>query len=141
LSQLADYRQSHGHCNVRRGYSDNTKLGEWIRTQRISCRLHVEGKASPTTLSRIQKLKRLSFEWKPHNSRKKGNPKKPSHDNDTTRVRERAVEALEHVESMSQTQENFSGRQIHRNQVDVPKNPTVMEKCTSPTSRCRTAEI
>jgi hypothetical protein len=135
LSELTDCRKIYGHCNIPiKSYSENTKLGEWVGHQRTQYRKHLEGETSPMTLSRIQKLESLGFEWKPHNSRKKGNPKKPSHDNDTTRVRERAVEALE-------SQEDFSGREIHRNQVDVPKNPTVMEKSTSPTSRCRTSEI
>jgi hypothetical protein len=93
------------------------------------------------TTFRIQQLESLSFEWKPHNSRKKGNPKKLSLNDDTTRVRERAVAALEHVETTSQTQEDFSGRESIGIKFDVPKNPIGTEKCTSPTSRCRTAEI
>jgi hypothetical protein len=30
LSELADYRKIHGHCNVPAKYSENTKLGNWV---------------------------------------------------------------------------------------------------------------
>jgi hypothetical protein len=119
LSELADYRKIHGHCNVPSKYSENTKLATWVGNQRCQYRLHLEGKTSPITDFRIQKLESLGFEWKPSIGRGKGNPKKPNLDNDTTRVRERAVEAPEHVQTTSQTQEDFSSREIHKNQVDV----------------------
>jgi hypothetical protein len=50
-------------------------------------------------------------------------PKKPSVEEDATRVRERAAEAPEHVQTIehviAQPQEDFSGREIRSNQVDV----------------------
>jgi hypothetical protein len=88
LSELADFRKIHGHCNVPKNYSENSMLAIWVGTQRDTYRLHLVGKTSPMTLSRIQELENLGVEWKPHNSRKKGNPKKPSLDDDTTLVRE-----------------------------------------------------
>jgi hypothetical protein len=63
LSELADYRRIHGHCNVPQKYSENTKLGQWVATQRRNCRLHLEGKTSPMTTFRIQELESLDFEW------------------------------------------------------------------------------
>jgi hypothetical protein len=63
LSELADYRRFHGDCNVPRKYSENTKLGQWVSTQRINYRWHEEGKASPMTTYRIQALESLGFEW------------------------------------------------------------------------------
>jgi predicted chitinase len=39
LSELADYRKMHGHCNVPYRYSENTKLGKWISKQRSYYRL------------------------------------------------------------------------------------------------------
>jgi hypothetical protein len=66
LSELADYCQENGHCNVPRGYSKNTKLPMWVARQRLDYRLHVKGKASPMTTNRIQELKRLGFEWGSH---------------------------------------------------------------------------
>jgi hypothetical protein len=62
LSELADYRKVNGHCNVPRKYSENTKLGAWVSTQRTQCRLQQEGKQSSMTLSRIKVLERLGFE-------------------------------------------------------------------------------
>jgi hypothetical protein len=61
LSELADYRRIHGHCNVPQRYSENTKLGSWVGTQRSQYRFHVDGKRSFMTLSRIQELESLRF--------------------------------------------------------------------------------
>jgi hypothetical protein len=44
LSELAEYRKIHGHCNVPRSYSENTKLNNWVGTQRKQYKLHLEGK-------------------------------------------------------------------------------------------------
>jgi hypothetical protein len=63
LSELADYRKIHGHCNVPDIYSENTKLGYWVGRQRTQYRLHLEGERSSTTFSRIQELESLGFEW------------------------------------------------------------------------------
>jgi hypothetical protein len=63
LSELADYRKIYGHCNVPNRYSENTKLGKWVSIQRSTYKLHREGKTSPMTLSRIQQLESLGFEW------------------------------------------------------------------------------
>ena len=63
LSELADYRKTHGHCNVPRNYSENTKLANWVRTQRMKYKLQQEGKTSPMTALRIQALESLGFEW------------------------------------------------------------------------------
>jgi hypothetical protein len=64
LSELTDYRQKHGHCNVPQRYSENTKLGTWVSNQRNHYRLHREGKTSSMTTFRIQELESLGFEWK-----------------------------------------------------------------------------
>jgi hypothetical protein len=63
LSELADYRKIHGHCNVPQKYSENTKLGRWVAKQRSNYWLHAEGKTSPMTTFRIQELESLGFEW------------------------------------------------------------------------------
>jgi hypothetical protein len=62
LSELADYRTLHGHCDVPRKYSENTKLANWVAKQREQYKLHLEGEASTMTPSRIQELERLGFE-------------------------------------------------------------------------------
>jgi hypothetical protein len=71
LSELADYRKIHGHCNVPKKYNENSKLGQWVATQRKKYKLQVEGKTSPMTTLRIQELESLGFEWKPSISRGK----------------------------------------------------------------------
>jgi hypothetical protein len=121
LRDLTDYHKIHGHCNVPQNYSENVKLATWVKTQRTQYRLHLEGKPSHTTLPRIQALENLGFEWKPSLGRGKGKPKKPSLDDDAMRVRERAVEAPEHVQTTAQTQkQNVSCREFRSsNQVDV----------------------
>jgi hypothetical protein len=63
LSELADYRKIHGHCNVTRRYNENTKLGKWVADQRVRYNLYVKGKRSPMTTIRIQELESLGFEW------------------------------------------------------------------------------
>jgi hypothetical protein len=65
LSELADYRKIHGHCNVpqTQNYSENTKLGYWVGRQRGQYKLHRDGKKSRLTALRIQALKSLGFEW------------------------------------------------------------------------------
>jgi uncharacterized protein YerC len=68
LSQLTDYCKIHGHCNVPIGYSKNKKLASWVKHQRIQYKLQQEGKTSTMTLSRIQELVSLGFEWDCHSA-------------------------------------------------------------------------
>jgi hypothetical protein len=63
LSELAAYRKIQGHCNVPTNYTENTKLAKWVGSQRYNYRLHLEGKTSSMTLSRIQALESMGFEW------------------------------------------------------------------------------
>jgi hypothetical protein len=63
LSELADYRKVHGHCDVPQKYSENAKLGSWVDKQRQQYSLHLKGKTSQITLPRIEALERLGFDW------------------------------------------------------------------------------
>jgi predicted chitinase len=63
LSELADFRKIHGHCNVPTRYTENRKLGEWVGTQRNVYKLRREGKSTPMTTARIEKMESLGFEW------------------------------------------------------------------------------
>jgi hypothetical protein len=63
LSELVDYRKIHGHCNVPKRYSENTKLGSWVGDQRTHYRLYQEKKVSNMTTLRIRELESLGFEW------------------------------------------------------------------------------
>jgi hypothetical protein len=120
MIELANYRKIHGHCNVPHNFSENPKLGAWVTTQRTNYWLHVKGKKSQMTLSRIRALESLSFRWKLYIGRGEGKAKKASVDEEATDFRERAVEAPVH---MQHTQEDFIGRESHSNQVDVAFEP------------------
>jgi hypothetical protein len=63
LSELAEFRKIHGHCNVPWGCSENATLANWVHKQRYQYRLHVTGKTSPMTTFRIQEMENLGFEW------------------------------------------------------------------------------
>jgi hypothetical protein len=60
MSELVDYRQIHGHCNVPRN-GKNTNLSCWVKKQRANYKLHLVGKKSPMTPFRIQKLESLGI--------------------------------------------------------------------------------
>jgi hypothetical protein len=63
LSELADYRRIHGHCNVPRRYTPNSKLATWVAHQMKHYKLYLEGKKSEMTPLRIQILESLGFDW------------------------------------------------------------------------------
>jgi hypothetical protein len=98
LSELADYRIVHGHCNVPQRYKENAMLATWVTTQRRNYRLKVEGKSSPMTPFRIQALNKLGFEWKPTLSRKQGTLQKSCGDEDMRPVHDRAVKSPKHAQ-------------------------------------------
>jgi hypothetical protein len=86
LSELADYRKSRAlQCSCYRRNS-------WVlgRETKSHYRLHYEGKKSQITPARIQKLI-WALSGSVH-SHRKGMPKKPSLDDDATRLRGRVVE-------------------------------------------------
>jgi hypothetical protein len=62
LSELADFRRIHGHCNVPQRNSKHTKISTWVVTQRANIKLHRQGKTSHMTTYRVQALERLGFE-------------------------------------------------------------------------------
>jgi hypothetical protein len=68
LSELADYRKIHGHCNVPRNSSEHAKLGRWVNTQRHHYLLHVAGNPSHMTPSRIKALENVDFIWESHSA-------------------------------------------------------------------------
>jgi len=63
---LCQYKNDHGDCLVSKGYViDDVSLGEWVNTQRNTYRKLQEGKPSPMTQERINKLETLGFVWEP----------------------------------------------------------------------------
>jgi hypothetical protein len=139
LSEVADYRKIHGRCNVPSVYSENVKLGSWVRQQRYRYKRRAEGKKSSMTLPRIQALESLGFEWRPSISWGKGTPKNPSLNADVTRVREKAVESSEHMQqySLKNISEEEKSAGISSTSLSNPKypNPTGMAKATSTSFR------
>jgi hypothetical protein len=101
LSELADFRKIHGHCNVPFKYSENGKLGAWVRYQRRQYKLHLRGKSSFMSLSRIQELESLGFEWKPSIGQEKGTPKKPILNDDAKHVRDDDSDASSTEEALT----------------------------------------
>jgi hypothetical protein len=132
LSELANYRKIHGHCNVPYNYSENLKLGKWVAYQRQQYRLHVEEKRSQMTLSRIQELESLGFEWKRLISHGKGAPKKAH----AARSRG-AVEAQGHMQQHSLKKISALEYYVAIKSRSLSKNPTGMAKMTLPTSRVK----
>jgi hypothetical protein len=63
LSELAEYRKIHGHCNVTTSYIESSKLALWVANQRKQYKLHLEGNRSQMTPFRVQTLEDIGFEW------------------------------------------------------------------------------
>jgi hypothetical protein len=61
--QLVKYKQTFGNCQVPTHYTENTKLGRWVHTQRHQRRLQIKGKKSSMTPQRYQLLQQLGFAW------------------------------------------------------------------------------
>jgi hypothetical protein len=61
--ELMRFQQENGHCNVPDKYSANTKLGSWVRNQRVQYRNLQSKKKSRMTPSRIALLEKIGFQW------------------------------------------------------------------------------
>jgi hypothetical protein len=104
LSELADYRQKYGHCDV--STRCNATLANWVQTQRFQYMFLLQGTKSTMTLFRLQKLEILDFEW--DCSGRSGQT-----------WADRMSEFAEHVQKTAQTQEDFSARDRHSDEDDV----------------------
>lgn len=58
FSVLVRFRETHGHCDVPQGWSENPKLGKWVSTQRS---VKKKGNLSE---DRIRRLEGIGFQWK-----------------------------------------------------------------------------
>jgi hypothetical protein len=63
LEELKEYRKKHGNCLVPQQYPENPQLGTWVSNQRKQYRLLKEGKSSPMTEDRVNKLDEIGFIW------------------------------------------------------------------------------
>jgi hypothetical protein len=93
LSELAAFREIHGHCNVPLNYSHNgqCKLANWVVGQRTEYRAYGKGKRSFITLPRIEALEKMSFEWEPAIAGKNGTTMEPILNHDVTRALEESA--------------------------------------------------
>ena len=63
LSELIQYKQVNGHCNVPSRFTQNRQLAVWVKRQRRQYKFHCEGKPSSMTRERIASLEAIGFEW------------------------------------------------------------------------------
>ena len=61
--ELRLYKRNHGHTNV--PSKDESSLGGWVRTQRKTYKLKMEGRYSTMTDERVEALNKLGFDWAP----------------------------------------------------------------------------
>jgi hypothetical protein len=124
LSELADYRKIHGHCNIPRISSENAKLGLWVGTQRAQYRFHREGNSSAMTLYRIQELEGLGFDWEFCISSGKGIRKKSNLDGVVTSSQESDVESPEQHYSQKKIAALEKSAAMQLTSLSNPMNPT-----------------
>eukprot|EP00980_Cylindrotheca_fusiformis_P029668 scaffold23675_cov108-Cylindrotheca_fusiformis.AAC.6 len=63
FQELVAFKEKHDHCNVPQRYYPNLALSQWVKRQRYQYKCKLEGKSSPITKGRIQKLNRIGFVW------------------------------------------------------------------------------
>ena len=63
FEELVEYKKVFGDCRVPTQFSDNPKLGQWVVTQRVQCKLSQEGKSCRMTEERIKELGSIGFVW------------------------------------------------------------------------------
>lgn len=66
LSDLKQFRATHGHCHVPLNHPDYPKLGLWVKEQRRHYTLMKQGKPSHMTEERAQDLDKVGFCWDTH---------------------------------------------------------------------------
>jgi hypothetical protein len=137
LSELADYREIHGHCNVPQNYNGKCRLANWVDCQRKEYRAYGKGKRSFITLPRIQALERIGFEWEPAIANKKRKMAESIVDHDVTRAREGNVKSRKYEEQAS-TMKNLAALEesaaLELISLSNLMNPTVPAKSTSTSS-------
>jgi hypothetical protein len=66
LSELLEFKQLHGHCNVPSSYHKNHSLSVWVQCQRRQHKLFMaKSKQSHMNQERIEKLEAGGFLWNP----------------------------------------------------------------------------
>ena len=70
LSELSEFKQDNGHCNVPSNFVKNTRLATWVKCQRRQYKLFREGKPSNMTQNRMAELDEMGFEWELRTNKK-----------------------------------------------------------------------
>ena len=68
FAQLIEYQLEHGHCKPTPRDEDSMQLRQlahWVKAQRRHYNLFVQGKSSPMTRERIERLNSINFVWNP----------------------------------------------------------------------------
>lgn len=65
LTELTNFLNVTGHCNVPSKYPPNPRLSTWVKCQRRQFKLYKRGKKSNLTTCRIEKLLQLGFVFEP----------------------------------------------------------------------------
>ena len=52
------------------GYKANPQLAKWVNNQRAEYKKHMEGKYCKITQERIEKLRKIEFQWKSKGGKK-----------------------------------------------------------------------
>ena len=63
FEQLKQYQVENGDCNVPQKYTDNPKLGLWVKDQRMHYQRLMKGQPSYMTRGRIIQLNSIGFKW------------------------------------------------------------------------------
>ena len=63
LSELMEFKQQWGHCDILQKYAKSSKLGHWVNNQRHQYRLLKSGKKSFINNERIVQLEDVGFQW------------------------------------------------------------------------------
>ena len=73
FNQLVEYQRKHGHCKPTPRDDDTIELRQlanWVKAQRRHHNLFRQGKASPMTIGRIERLNSINFVWNPRQLQK-----------------------------------------------------------------------
>ncbi|CAJ1955944.1 unnamed protein product [Cylindrotheca closterium] len=65
MSDLMEFRDKYGHCQVPTHYQENRKLATWVKCQRRQYKLLKAGSRTSTlTKDRLESLNNVGFEWR-----------------------------------------------------------------------------
>jgi len=113
FEELQSYSSQHGHCQVKSYSTANAKLGRWVKRQRQSYKLTLEGKKSTLTPNRIALLKSIGFI-----------------DNKSSKI----IDRIKSDESICHSEEVVSNEVVIRNIKSLESSPSLSSAEYSPMS-------